>query len=183
VAPSILSYGCNSVVGRWFALTVRSRHEKAVAAVLRNKSLEGFLPLYRARRRWSDRIQEVHLPLFPGYVFCNFEVAERMRVLTIPSVTGIVGFAGQPASISDEEIGAVQKLVASGLPIGPWPFLKVGQAIRITRGALRDVDGILLQLKDSIRVVVSVQLLQRSVAVTIDRDMISPVGNHFCAGR
>lgn len=166
----------------WFAVTVKPHHEKTVSVVLRNKGLEEFLPLYRVRNRWSDRVKELHLPLFPSYVFCRFAFAHRLRVLTIPSVTGIVGFGGEPAPIPDDEIGAVQKLVVSGLPLGPWPFLKVGQHIRITRGALHDVEGILIQLKDSCRVVVSVELLQRSVAVTIDRDMISSVGNHLAAG-
>lgn len=160
---------------QWFALTVKPNHEKTVASVLRSRALEEFLPLYRVRNRWSDRVKELQVPLFPSYVFCRFTFAQRMRVLTIPSVTCIVGFGGEPAPIPDGEIDAVQKLVASRLPLGPWPFLKVGQRVRIDHGALRDVEGILLQIKDSYRVVVSIEMLQRSVAVTIDRDMISSV--------
>jgi len=160
---------------KWFALTVKPNHEKTVASILHNRGLEGFLPLYRVRNRWSDRVKELDLPLFPSYVFSRFPFANRVRVLAIPSVTSIVGFGGEPAPIPDDEIDAVRKLVTSRLPLGPWPFLKEGRRVRINHGAMCDVEGILLQIKDSLRVVVSIEMLQRSVAVTIDRDMISSV--------
>jgi transcription antitermination factor NusG len=156
----------------WFALTVKPQHERAVANSLQLKGLEDFVPLYRDRRRWSDRVKELELPLFPGYVFCRFTATHRSGVLATPGVRSIVGFGKAPAAVPQSEIEAIRAMIASGLPVGPWPFLKVGQTVRIERGALRGLEGILVQLKDAWRVVVSVPLLQRSVAVEIDRDVI-----------
>ena len=156
----------------WFAVTVRPQHEKAAAHGLERKGLEDFLPLYRDRRRWSDRVKELELPLFPGYVFCRFTLRQRAAVLATPGVRSIVGFGRTPAVVPQAEIEAIQAMVASGLPARPWPFLKVGQTVRIERGPLSGLEGILVQLKDAWRVVVSVPLLQRSVAVEIDRDVV-----------
>jgi len=160
-------------VSGWFALTVKPQHEKAAASALRVKGLEDFLPLHRGWRRWSDRIKELELPLFPGYVFCRFRPRERAKVLATPGIRCIVGFGKAPSPIPEAEIGSLQAMVASGLPVGPWPFLRVGQTVRIERGPLCGLEGMLLQLKDAWRVVVSVPLLQRSVAVEIDRDVIT----------
>jgi transcription antitermination factor NusG len=158
--------------GAWLALTIKPKHEKAASAALRNKGCEEFLPLYRVRNRWSDRVKEVELPLFPGYIFCRPRLMRRSFVLATPGVRSFVEFGGGPACIPTEEIDAVRKLIASEMPLNPWPFLKIGQRVRITRGALRDVEGILLEVKDAFHLVVSVNLLQRSVAVTIDRDFL-----------
>jgi transcription antitermination factor NusG len=160
----------------WFALTVKPQHERAAAQALESKGLEFFLPLYRARRRWSDRVKELDLPLFPGYVFCRFESVDRTRILATPSVRSVVGFGRTPAPVAEEELNAVRSIIASGLPAGRWPFIKVGQTVRIEAGPLSGIEGILVQLKDACRVVVSVHLLQRSVAVEIDRDVLRPVG-------
>jgi transcription antitermination factor NusG len=157
---------------RWFALTVKPRHEKAVSQSLRYRGLEDFLPLYSARRRWSDRIKAVEFPLFPGYVFCRFDYEFRFPVLSTPGVTSIVGFANVPTPISEDEIAAVQSIVASGLPAQPWPVVHVGQPIRIEYGSLAGLQGVLIREKGSLRVVVSLELLQRAVAVEIDRDII-----------
>ncbi len=160
----------------WFALTVKPQHERAAAQALESKGLEFFLPLYRARRRWSDRVKELDVPLFPGYVFSRFESGDRAWVLATPSVRSVVGFGRTPAPVAEEELNAVRSIVASGLPSGPWPFLKVGQTVCIEAGPLSGLEGILVQLKDVCRVVVSVHLLQRSVAVEIDRDVLRPSG-------
>lgn len=157
----------------WFALTVKPRHEKTVAQSLRNRGLEDFLPLYSARRRWSDRVKAVEFPLFPGYVFCRFDYDLRSPVLSTPSVTSIVGFANLPTPISEDEIIAVRTILASGLPAQPWPVVRVGQCIRIEHGSLTGLEGILIREKDSLRVVVSLKLLHRAVAVEVDRDIIS----------
>lgn len=163
---------------RWYAVSVRPRHEKSAAAALHNKGLEEFLPLYRSRRIWSDRIKELELPLFSGYVFCRFPVEKRNVVLKMPSVTSIVGFGNGPLPVSDQEIASVRALVASGFPLSPWPFLKVGQRILIDHGPLKGVEGIVLQVKNTARVVASISLLQRAVAVEIDPAALRP-----CAGR
>jgi transcription antitermination factor NusG len=167
---------------QWYALTVKPNHEKTTAQALESKGLESFLPLYRARRRWSDRIKELDLPLFAGYVFCRFMGGERARVLTTPGVTSVVGFGNQPAPVAEEEIEAVRAMIASGLPVGPWPYLRVGERVRIEAGPLCGLEGILTQVKDVWRVVVSVELLQRSVAAEVDRDVVSIV-NRGVRGR
>jgi transcription antitermination factor NusG len=159
----------------WFALTSKPRHEKVVAENLRGKGLESFVPLYRTRRQWTDRIQSVDLPLFPGYVFCRFAYASRLPVLNTPGVTSVVGFSDVPTPVADEEIVRIQAIQASGLPAHPWPYLRVGQKARIERGSLAGLEGVLIREKDALRVVVSVELLRRAVAVEIDRDMICAV--------
>jgi transcription antitermination factor NusG len=151
---------------------VKPRHEKTVAQSLRHRGLEDFLPLYSSKRRWSDRVKAVDIPLFPGYVFCRFDWERRAPVLCTPGVTSIVGFASQPTPVSEDEIAAVRTILASGLPAKPWPVVSVGQSIRIERGSLAGLQGILIREKDSLRVVVSLELLQRAVAVEIDRDII-----------
>ena len=121
-------------------------------------------------------MKDVQLPLFEGYVFCRMNLLHRMPALTIPGVIQFVGVGKIPAPIDEGEIIALQSVVRSGLPAMPWPFLRVGQRIRVEHGALRDLEGILLQAKGSHRLVVSVSLLQRSVAVEIDRDCVVPMG-------
>lgn len=158
----------------WFALTVKPQHEGKTAAALRNKGLEDFLPLYRARHHWSDRVKELQLPLFPGYVFSRFSLNDQLRVLTVPGILRIVGFGKHPTPVPESEITAVRTMVASGLPLYPWPFLKVGQHVYIDHGPLRGLEGILLQFRNTWRVVLSINLLQRSVAVEVDRDCLSP---------
>ena len=156
----------------WFALNTKPGSEKAVAFALRQKGYEEFVPLCREERRWSDRFKEVELALFPGYLFCRFGSEDRLRVLTTPAVTSIVGFGNTPAPVADQQILAIQAMIRSGLPLEPWHFLELGQPVRIERGPLRGLQGVLVQVKDLCRVVLSVTLLRRSVAVEIDRDMI-----------
>jgi transcription antitermination factor NusG len=159
----------------WYALTVKPNHERAAAQALESKGLETLVPLYRSRRRWSDRIKELELPLFAGYVFCRFPGNQRARILSTPGVNSVVGFGNRPAPVDDGEIHAVRTLVASGLPVSPWPFLRVGEKVRVESGPLCGVEGILTQVKDAWRVVVSIELLQRSVAAEVDRDALSVV--------
>jgi transcription termination/antitermination protein NusG len=159
----------------WVALQVRPRSEKLVTNALNSKGIEVFLPLYTTRRRWSDRVKELELPLFDGYVMCRLDLQYRLPALTIPGVIQFVGFGRQPVPIDAAEIAALQAVVKSGLPSAPWPFLQVGQRIRVEHGPLRDLEGILLQVKGTQRLILSVSLLQRSVAVEVDRDCVRPV--------
>ena len=152
----------------WFALRVRSHFENTVATVLGGKGYEWFLPQYKSRRAWSDRIKEIQLPLFPGYVFCRFDPQHRLPVLTTPGIVSVVGIGKMPVPIDDAEIAAIQATVQSGLPSRPWPFLQVGQKVRVESGPLSGLEGILLDLKRQHRLVMSVTLLQRSVAVEVD---------------
>src|SRR5579863_10172859 len=159
----------------WFALQVRARYETLVAAHLRGRGYEWFLPLYKSRRRWSDRLKEIEQPLFPGYVFCRFDPLNRLPILTVPGVALIVGIAKTPIAIDEGEIMAIQAAVNSGLPSQPWPFLKLGQRVRIEHGALGGLEGILLEIRGRHRLVLSVTLLQRSVAVQVDDAWVTPL--------
>jgi|SRR5579862_401605 len=159
----------------WFALRVKSNREKIVADALKGKGYEEFLPLYRSRRRWTDRFQDIDLPLFPGYVFCRFDVQYRLPLLTIPSVVQIVGIGKVPYPVDNAEIAAIQTLVASGFSVQPWPFLEVGHRVRIEEGPLRGVEGLVTDIQGAGQLVVSITLLQRSVAVAIDRRWARPL--------
>jgi transcription antitermination factor NusG len=160
---------------RWFGVQVLPRHEKLVAISLKNKEIQEFLPLYKTRRRWSDRIQEIEQPFFQGYVFCRINPLDRLPVLMTPGVIQFVGIHKEPLPIEDHEIASLQAVVRSGLPVMPWPFLRVGQRVRISEGSLRDLEGILIHVKGVQRLVVSMNLLQRSVAVEVDREWVEPV--------
>jgi transcription antitermination factor NusG len=159
----------------WFALQTRSRHENLVANQLRGKGYDLFLPVYKSRRRWSDRVKELELPLFPGYLFCRFNPLDRLPILVTPGVIQIVGIGKNPAPVDDAEIGTLQSAVQSGLPRQPWPFLQIGQRVRVTYGPLHGLEGILLSFKGRHRLVFSVTLLQRSVAVEVDEAWIEPM--------
>jgi transcription antitermination factor NusG len=159
----------------WYALRIKSRHERIVASALFGKGYEVFLPLYRDRRRWSDRMKELEMPLFPGYLFCRFDVAKRLPILTTPGIVQVVGMGKTPLPVDDTEIAAIQSIVVSRLKAQPWPYLQVGQRVRIEQGPLTGLQGLLIALKKTHRLVVSVTLLQRSVAVEVDHDWASPV--------
>jgi transcription antitermination factor NusG len=159
----------------WFALAVRPRHEKAVARALRARQLEEFLPLSHERRVWSDRLKAVEFPLFAGYVFCRFGYPDRLVVLSTPGVNSIVGEASGNAHIRDEEITAIRGIVESGLPLRECPYLTPGQPVRVEHGPLAGIDGTILRTKGVTCVVVSVEILQRSVAVEIERDSVRPL--------
>jgi transcription antitermination factor NusG len=158
----------------WFALQVRTRHETAIAGFLEAKGYEQFVPLYEFRKRWSDRIKVTEAPLFPGYLFCRFDPQYRLPILKTPGVIQIVGYNRIPAPIDEMEIDAIQTLVASGLQTQPWPFLAVGERVRIESGSLRGLDGIVVKMKENHRLVVSITLLRRSVAVEIDSALVEP---------
>ncbi len=160
---------------RWYALRVKSNCEKLVAAALRYKEYEQFLPLYRTQRGWSDRVKDLELPLISGYVFCRMNPVQRLPVLTIPGAVSFVGIGNTPTPVEDGEIEALQTIVRAELPVASWPFLQAGHRVRIERGPLRDIEGIVISLKNGLSLVVSIGLLQRSVAVEIDRNSITPV--------
>ena len=165
----------NNGLQSWFALRVKSRCEKVVAAMARNRGYQEFLPMSQSRRRWSDRIKTVDLPLFPGYVFCRLNPDYRLPLLTIPGVLHFVGLGRVPIPIEDAEIAAIDTAVRSGLGVGPWPFLKVGGRVRLEYGPLAGLEGLLVENRKQSRIVVSVALLQRSVGVEIEADWVKPL--------
>jgi transcription antitermination factor NusG len=165
----------NENQARWFALRVKSRCEKVVATMANHKGYQEFLPVYQCRRRWSDRLKSVEFPLFPGYVFCRLDPKDRLPLLTIPGALHFVGIGKVPVPLEDSEIAAIQTAVQSGLSTEPWPYLEAGQRIRLEEGPLAGVEGIFVKTAKQDRVVVSVTLLRRSMAVTIEPHWATPV--------
>jgi len=159
----------------WFALRVRSNYERITATHLRERGFEDFAPSYRIEKRWSDRVKQIDQFLFPGYIFCRFDPNNRLPVLTTPGVVDLVGFGKMPEHIPDSEIERVRRMVDSGLLVTPYPYIQVGQAVLIERGPLSGVEGILVDVKGKVRLVVSVNLLQRSVSAEVDRHSIRPI--------
>lgn len=159
----------------WYALYTRHQHEKNVARALAGKGLEVFLPLYTAVHRWKDRDKKLLLPLFPCYVFLQSPVERWQTILSTPGVHSVVGFAGQPAMIPRSEIEAVRKVVGSSITAEPHPFLKCGDRVRLRAGPLEGLEGLLLRKKNLWKLLVSVEMLQSSVAVEIDASMVERV--------
>ncbi len=159
----------------WFALHVKPRREKSVARTLRTKGYEEFLPLFKTKRRWSDRVKEISKPLFPRYTFCRFDPNRRLPVLQTPGVLEVVGFGHGPQPVDPPQIEAIQAIVESGLPVEPFPSIEPGEKVRVMEGPLRGLEGVLQRYRDLDRLIVSMTLLQRSVAVEIERDWIRRV--------
>jgi len=160
---------------RWYALYVRSNFERTVEHCLKGKGYQAFSPFYQTWRKRTDRTKKLDLPLFPSYVFCNFNANERLPIVTTPGVVTIVGGGNIPEPIELSEIHSLQLVAESGRPVYPWPFLNPGQRIRIEAGPLAGSEGTLVKVKDEFRLVVSITLLQRSMAVVVDQDMVRPL--------
>ncbi|HWQ53792.1 MAG TPA: transcription termination/antitermination NusG family protein [Bryobacteraceae bacterium] len=160
----------------WFALHTKRNREKSVGQLLRAKGYEELVPTYRSLRKWSDRYKQLELVLFPGYVFCRFDPAKRGPILATPGVAAVVGNGRVPIPLENSEIDALRRVIGSELPVEPWPYLRVGQRVAIEGGPLTGLEGILQEVRRSCRIVVSVDLLQRSVAVEVDRDRVRPLG-------
>ena len=153
---------------RWYAAYTSANHEKRVAEQLCVRDVENFLPVYASVRKWKDRRVKLDLPLFPGYVFVKLALAERLRVQQIPGVAWLVGFSGHPAALPDEDIETLRTGLARGLCAEPHPYLTVGRRVRLRSGPLVGMQGILLRRKGNFRVVISIDLIQRAVAVDAD---------------
>lgn len=157
----------------WFAILARSNREKSASLLLENAGYECYVPTSKYTRQWSDRTKEVEVPLFPGYFFCRMNPSNRLPVLITPGVIQIVGVGKMPIPVEEEEIAAIQRAGKSGLSVMPWPYLEIGQVARIEEGPLRGMTGIVVRIKSGMKLVLSVSLLQRSVAVEIDRSWVS----------
>lgn len=157
----------------WLALQVRSRREGIIVAQLRRQGYECFHPTYKSLRKWSDRVKELNQPLFPGYLFCRFDFKSRRNLLVTPGVIQIVGNGKTP--IADVEIEAIQLAQTSGLPSQPWPYLEVGERVRVNYGSMSGLEGILVNFKGNHRVLLSITLLQRSVAIEVDLAWVTPL--------
>lgn len=158
----------------WYALRVKTGSERLIAAIARQKGYEEFVPVFRARRCWSDRNKTVELPLFPGYVFCRLNPAFRLPLLVIPGVLHFVGIRNTPMAMDEAEVAAIRLATQSGLRTEPWPYLESGQRLKVQVGPLAPLEGLLVQTPDECRVVVSMSLLKRSIAVEIEAGWIGP---------
>src|SRR5258708_20632755 len=163
-----------AVQQHWYAAYTCANHEKQVATQLDVRAVEHFLPLYSSVRRWKDRRVTLDLPLFPGYVFIRLALRDRLRVLEVPGVVRLVGFSGQPAALPDEEMEILRSGLSQSLRAEPHPFLTVGRRVRITGGPFAGLEGVLKRKKSSVRVVVTLELIQRSVAVDVDVADVRP---------
>ncbi len=175
--PSVLAVGAGANDERWFALQTRARHEKMIVQRLSDKGVTTFLPLVRQVHRWSDRQKSVELPLFSCYVFVKLIPSndERLRVLFVDGGLKFVGPGGQGTPIPDEQIQAIRTLMEEQLPYSFHPFLKIGQRVRIRSGALQGVEGILVSRVGARSLVISLDVIQRSLAVRIEGYDIEPV--------
>ena len=154
-------------IALWFAIQVIPQHEFKVASQLRYKGQEEFLPMVSSRRQWSDRSKVSERPLFPGYVFCRVKRSSFGVILDTPGVHRIVSFGGQAYPIADEEMNSLQQVLASGRDVAPVPYLALGQRVRVIDGPLSGMSGIVLRLKNRSRLIISVDMLMRSIAVDV----------------
>lgn len=166
----------------WFAVQVKSGREKHATTIIEGEGYECLLPMGKRRRRWSDRMKEVEVPLFPGYFFSRFDPNNRLPILKAPGVIQIVGIGKVPVAVEEGEISAIQMVEKSGLEAMPWPYLQVGQMARIEEGPLKGLTGIVVKIKSTLKLVLSVSLLQRSVAVEVYRSSLIEVGSVGIAG-
>jgi len=158
---------------RWYAVYTCANHEKKAAREISRRGVESFLPLYQTARRWSDRRVQIEMPLFAGYVFVHLALCDRLKVLQVPGVVRLVGFGGSPTALPDEQMDTLRAGL-SGLRAEPHPFLTVGRRLRIKRGPLAGMEGILLRRKGKFRLVISIDLIQRAIAVDADVVDVEP---------
>lgn len=160
---------------QWYALYTTARHERVVARQLEERRIETFLPLYRSLHRWKDRRKEVELALFPSYVFVRIEEQDKLRVLKVAGAVHVVSFNGKMAVLPQREIDALRNALEHDVYAEPCPYLRVGRRVRVVRGPMSGAEGILSRKKDRCRVVISVDVLMRSVAVELDSSDVEAI--------
>ena len=160
--------------GPWCAVYTRHQHEKSVSETLEAKGFEVFLPLYESTRRWKDRRKVLSLPLFPCYVFVRGAIERRLPVLTTPGVHMIISHGEKVATVPETEIEAIRRTVDGHFKVEPHPFLRCGERVRVVRGSLSGVEGVLTRKKNLFRLVIAVEMLAQSVAVEIDAMDVVP---------
>jgi len=166
--------GDSAVEGNWYALYTCPRHERRVAEQIKQCRISCFLPLYRSVRRWKDRRKELELALFPGYVFVRIALKDRLRVLQMASVVRFVSFNGHPVPLPDSEMESLMNGLTSGVRAEPHPYFTVGRRMRVRSGPLAGTQGILVRRKDRFRLVLSLELIMRSIAVEVDEADVEP---------
>jgi len=156
----------------WYALYTRHQHEKTINEILTRKGFEVFLPLYSAVHRWKDRNKILSLPLYPSYVFLHDDLQHKLPILMTPGVHSIVGTAEGPEPIPDFEINAVRRVIESSLVVEPHPYLQCGDRVRVQTGPLEGIEGILIRKKNAYRLVLSVEMIMKSVSIEIDASLV-----------
>jgi transcription antitermination factor NusG len=160
---------------QWYAACTRSNHERRVAKQLAERGVENFLPQYDSVRRWKDRKVHLKMPLFPGYVFVHLALQNRLKVLQVPGVARLVGFAGRPSPVPEEEFAKIRGFLKQGLRAEPHPYLKAGRRVRVRSGPLEGMEGIVLRRKNGCRLVISLELIQRAMAVDVSSTDVETV--------
>ncbi len=151
----------------WYVVHTRGRHEKCVAEQCRQRGIATFLPLYQVQRRWKERRAEVLLPLFPSYVFVHIALDERLRVLGLPGIVSLVSFNNVPAEVPEQQIESLKQAITLGRA-EPYIYLQSGRHVRVTSGPLVGLEGIVVEIKNRVHVIVSFEWMARSVAVSLD---------------
>jgi len=172
--PKLVEIPSEYTEARWYAVYTNARHEKRVEQQMDHCGIECFLPVYRSVRRWKDRRKELDLPLFPGYVFVHVALKERLRVLQLQGIIDFVSFGVRAAALPESEIATLR----NGLHYAcaePHPHLRLGRRVRVRSGPLTGLEGVLTRKKDKLRVVVSIELIHRAIAVEVDEDAIEPI--------
>ena len=159
----------------WYAAYTRYQHEKVVAEILTSKGFETFLPLYNATHRWKDRFKRLSLPLFPCYVFLRGPSRRRLEIVTTPGLHWLVGCAGRPSEIPAAEVEALRRAIEEGVKVEPYPFLNYGDLVRVKSGPLAGIEGILVRRKNRSRLVLSIELLQKSAMLEVDGFVVERV--------
>ena len=159
----------------WYAAYTSANHEKRVAEQLGVRNVEHFLPLYASVRRWKDRRVTLQLPLFPGYVFVRVALRDRLKVQQVPGLARLVGFDGEPVPLSDYEVENLRQALSAGLKAAPHPYLTKGRKVKIMAGPLTGREGLLLRRKGSMRLILTVELIQRSILVDVNAEFVEPV--------
>jgi len=152
----------------WYAVYTCANHERRVADQLANRGVEHLLPQYESVRRWKDRKVRLRLPLFPGYMFVQLALRDRLRVLQVPGVVRLVGFDGRPVPVPEGDVTRIREFLDRGFRAEPHPYLTVGKRVRVNSGPLAGMQGILLRRKRKFRVVISIELLRRGLVVDVD---------------
>ena len=161
-------------VASWYAVYTCSRCEKSVARQMEERGIDHFLPLYRSWRHWKDRRKQIELALFPGYVFVRMAIEERLRVLQASGVVRLVSVNGKPAELPEQDIEALRNGLEHNICAEPHPYLRAGHRVRVVHGPMAGTEGILLRKKEKLRVVISLDVLMRSIAVEVDAPDVVP---------
>ncbi len=172
VAASAVESSCQPF---WYAAYTRANHERRVAQQLAERGVENFLPQYESVRNWKDRKVRLQMPLFPGYVFVHLALQNRLQVLQVPGVACLVGFAGRPVAVPEEEFANIRFCVNHGMRAEPYPYLKSGTQVRVRSGPLKGTQGIVVRRKNRSRLVVSIELIQRAVAVDVEESSLEGI--------